>query len=82
MKFEKVNEGFVRRNEAEADGLISAGPRSALTREGQLLCTYALTQELGTNDFVAVLSRSKDGGSTWSHEGPTQQQSLQRNWLN
>ncbi len=70
MKFEKIDEGFVRRNEAEADGLISTGPRSALTRDGQLLCTYALTKELGTNDFVAVLSRSTDGGRTWSDEGP------------
>ena len=70
MRFEKIGEGFVRRNEAEEDGLVSAGPRSALTRDGQLLCTYALTKELGTNDFVAVLSRSKDGGKTWAHEGP------------
>ena len=71
MKFEKIDEGFVRQNEAEEDGLISAGSRSALTSDGEeLLCTYALTRELGTNDFVAVLSRSSDGGKTWSHEGP------------
>ena len=71
MKFEKIDEGFVRQNEAEEDGLISTGPRSALTSDGEeLLCTYALTRELGTNDFVAVLSRSSDGGKTWSHEGP------------
>jgi Neuraminidase (sialidase) len=71
MRFEKISEGFVRQNEAEEDGLISAGPRSALARDGaELLCTYALTKELGTNDFVAVLSRSSDGGQTWSHEGP------------
>ena len=70
MRFEMISEGFVRRNEAEEDGLICAGARSALTRDGQLLCTYALTSALGTNDFVAVLSRSTDGGRSWSNEGP------------
>ena len=70
VRFEKTDEGFVCRNGADTEGRITCGPRTALTRDGQLLCTYGLVSKLGINDFVGVLSRSNDGGRTWTHDGP------------
>jgi len=69
MKFEKLAEGFVTKREPGTPTAVAAGSRCALTRDNELVCSYMVQGKLGTNDFKSMLSRSRDGGKTWSEQG-------------
>ena len=70
MKFEPLNQGFVSQRTVNTPTAVAAGSRCALTPEGDLVCTFMVQSALGINDFVPLLSRSRDKGKTWVEEGP------------
>jgi hypothetical protein len=70
MPFAVVREGFItRRGAAQGPGAVAVGPRTVLLPGGDVLCSCMLTAGLGTNDFVPVLYRSSDLGTTWTEQG-------------
>jgi hypothetical protein len=70
MEYQVLDEGFVYKCPPEARPEIAAGPRLALAANGDVVCTYMLQSALGINDFVPVISRSRNGGRTWEQQGP------------
>lgn len=71
MPFEIVDEGFVCLCADHARGTdIAVGPRLAVTRTGEIVCSFMRTSKTATNDFVPVLARSSDLGRTWSDPQP------------
>lgn len=66
MKLETTGEGFVSRRQPNTPTAIAAGARCALTREGDVVCTFMVQSKLGINDFQPMLTRSDDDGKTWS----------------
>jgi hypothetical protein len=69
MPLTVLAEGFVTRRRGSGHGAVAAGPRAAVLGD-EVLCSCMLTSALGTNDFVPVLFRSSDSGSTWLEQGP------------
>ena len=70
MKFTTIREGFVSKREPGSATAVAAGPRCAVTGDGQVLCTFLVQSKLGVNDFLPVLSRSHDSGVTWEEAQP------------
>jgi hypothetical protein len=66
--FNRIREGFISSSQKRDE--IAVGSRCAVTREGDVVCTFMVQSALACNDFCPVLMRSKDFGKTWSHEGP------------
>lgn len=66
MKFETISEGFVTKRQPNTPTAIAAGPRCAVTKDGEVVCTFMVQSKLGINDFKPMVARSKDGGKTWS----------------
>ena len=62
-------EGWVSRRQADTNTAMSMGPRCAVTRAGDILCTFMGQSALGINDFAPLQVRSRDGGRTWVEEG-------------
>jgi len=69
MYYKTLDEGFVYRCRREAAPDVAAGPRMALAANGDIVCTYVVQSALGINDFVPMISRSTDGGRTWTLQG-------------
>ncbi|MFN7992033.1 MAG: sialidase family protein [Bryobacteraceae bacterium] len=67
--FETIAEGFVSRRDSSPLP-VAAGPRCAVTPAGEVLCTFMAQTRLGVNDFVPLLTRSRDAGATWSEPAP------------
>jgi len=70
MDIEILHQGFVAKQEAEQYTEVAVGPRAAVTRQGDVVCTYMAQSALGVNDFVPMLARSDDQGITWQEQGP------------
>jgi hypothetical protein len=68
--FELISEGFVTERQPNTPTAVAAGSRCAVTKEGEVACTYMVQSALGINDFVPMLARSSDGGATWQEQGP------------
>ena len=66
MKLETISEGWVTQRQPDTPTAIAAGPRCAVTRAGDVVCTFMVQSKLGINDFKPMLARSTDGGETWS----------------
>lgn len=71
MHFRALQEGFV----AQATGgsgprAIAVGPRAVALSAGEVLCSCGFTSGLSVNDFMPVLFRSTDGGTSWLEQGP------------
>ena len=66
MRFETISEGWVSRRQPGTPTAVAAGPRCAVTRQGDVVCTFMVQSKLGINDFQPMLARSTDGGRTWS----------------
>lgn len=67
MRYDIFDQGFVARHSPVARGTdIAVGPRVALAPGGDVLCSFMRTAKTATNDFVPVISRSRDLGRTWS----------------
>jgi len=70
LPFEIAAEGFVSRRPEAGPTAVAAGARCALTRRGDLLCSFMVQEALGRNDFKPILARSADGGLSWKEQGP------------
>lgn len=68
--FEHLSEGFISRREAGTPTASAMGPRCALTRNGDIVCTFTVQSRMGINDFKPMLARSADSGLTWTEQGP------------
>ena len=66
MRFEAISEGWVSRRQPDTPTGVAAGPRCAVTNEGDVVCSFMVQSKLGINDFKPMLARSKDGGRSWS----------------
>lgn len=49
---------------------FACGPRCIVEPDGSLLVSFMVQSGLGVNDFVPLLSRSRDAGVTWSDPIP------------
>lgn len=67
--FETLQEGFIFRCQPNTSQAVAVGSRCAVTRGGELLCTYMVQSALGINDFKVLRARSADLGQTWVEEG-------------
>ena len=67
MRIATLDEGFIARGTAES---IAVGPRLVVCSDRQLLCSWMRNSATGVNDFVPMLSRSRDLGRHWSEATP------------
>jgi hypothetical protein len=51
MKFETISEGWVSRRQPNTPTAVAAGPRCAVTNEGEVVCSFMVQSKLGMNDF-------------------------------
>ena len=70
MNFETISHGFIDRRKPTAENPALSGPRLVLANNGTLVCVFMMQSKLGINDFIPVLSRSRDNGLSWRDEGP------------
>ena len=70
MSYRILGEGFVSRRQPGTPTSAALGPRSALTRDGEIICVFGVQSDLGKNDFRPLLARSRDGGTTWTEAVP------------
>jgi len=68
--FKIIEEGFVHRCPETGPESVAATSRCAVTRTGEVVCHFHLQSDIGVNDFVPHIARSKDGGKTWHLQGP------------
>ena len=68
--FVKLSEGTVTVRQPQTSSAIACGSRCAVTRTGEVVCTFMVQAELGRNDFCPILARSADHGLTWQEQGP------------
>lgn len=66
MKFEILAEGFISQRAPGTPTSVAAGSRCVQARNGQLICTFVAQAEIGGNDFKPMITRSRDGGLSWS----------------
>lgn len=66
MKYKIISEGFVSQRNPGTSTSAAAGSRCVETRNGELICTFVAQAATGGNDFKPMISRSKDGGLSWS----------------
>ena len=79
--FEILAQGFVSQRDPAGATAVAAGPRCAVTAEGELVCTFMVQSKLGANDFVPMIARSTDGGLSWRDERPIWPELSQRSSL-
>ncbi|NQU10311.1 exo-alpha-sialidase [bacterium] len=65
LKFTTIADGWVTQRQPDTPTAVAAGSRCALTREGEIVCSFLVQSKLGINDFKPMLARSADGGVTW-----------------
>lgn len=66
MTYTKTGEGIItERPLGTPTGSVSA-PRCVIASDGTIVCTFIAQSVLGTNDFKPMITRSADGGNTWS----------------
>ncbi len=62
-----LEDGFIVKCDVMAGG-IAVGPRLANLRGGRVLCSWMRNSATGVNDFVPMLSWSRDDGQHWGEE--------------
>ena len=70
MAITKIDEGFIIRQKGDEPKPVVVGPRCTAARNGDLICSANFQSQIGINDFEVNLSRSSDGGQTWSQAQP------------
>ncbi len=66
MAFEILDQGMIARQPKTGPDAVAACSRCVVTGDGDLVCSFAVQEALGQNDFKQVIVRSRDGGRTWS----------------
>ena len=66
MNYEIIDQGYIVRCQPGTATAVAAGARCAVTLQGELICTFIAQAALGGNDFKPMISRSSDGGKSWS----------------
>lgn len=66
MKCEILNEGFIAQQAAGTATSVAVGSRCVETSNGELVCTFMAQAAMGRNDFKPMITRSTDGGLSWS----------------
>jgi hypothetical protein len=69
MRFDTLQAGWVHRSDSPAGG-VAVGSRVARLPNGELVCSFMRQSAIGINDLGPVLSRSIDGGRSWSPPKP------------
>ena len=67
--FEVLQEGIVTQRKPGTPTAAASGPRTAVTARGEIVCSCMVQSALGINDFKPMISRSRDGGTTWEEQG-------------
>lgn len=70
MKYEILNKGFIYKNTEGEHEPVAITSRCAVTRTGEVLCSFMLQSGLSRNDFVPHLAISSDAGVNWKICGP------------
>ena len=68
-RIEVLGEHVVTAREPNTRTAVAVGPRLALANDDDIVCSYMLQSKLAVNDFVPMISRSRDGGRTWHDQG-------------
>ena len=66
MRFEKISEGFIYNSDKSGLKLSAAGPRCVYLNNDELVCSFFAQESMGANDSEIMLTRSRDGGETWT----------------
>jgi hypothetical protein len=67
QKISIIDEGIVSRRQLGTPTACAGGPRAVvLPGSGEVVCTFMVQEALGRNDFKPMITRSRDGGRTWS----------------
>lgn len=70
MKLDVIDEEFLYRVPSDAALRLAVSARCAVRDDGEIVASFMTQTDLGVNDFSPMLSRSGDGGRTWSLQGP------------
>ena len=66
MAFEILEQGMIAQQPTTGPDAVAACSRCVVTTEGELVCSFAVQEVLGQNDFKQVIVRSKDNGKSWT----------------
>jgi hypothetical protein len=69
MSYRILDEGFIYQCPTDGAGPIAVTSRCAITRSGQVLCSFMTQSGLSRNDFVPTLAVSSDAGKSWRERG-------------
>ena len=69
-RFDVLDQGWIVQRDARAGTGRAGGARCAVTRRGQVVCVFVASSGMGCNDFKPMLTRSGDGGATWTDAQP------------
>ena len=58
MELEMISEGWVTQRQPGTPTAIAAGPRCAITKDGDVVCSFMVQSKLGIKDFKPMLARS------------------------
>jgi len=70
MKYDILAEGFIHQCAPGDARSAAVTSRCAVTRAGQVLCSFMTQSSLGQNDFLPLLAVSEDAGRSWTSRGP------------
>ena len=62
MAFEILEQGMIARQPTTGPDAVAACSRCVVTGDGDLVCSFAVQEALGGNDFKQVIVRSKRRG--------------------
>lgn len=68
--FEPIGEGDIARLDPDGHYVSASGPRCVVAGNGELVCSFMISNGNGINDFIPVLAFSRDEGRTWSEANP------------
>ena len=66
MKLKILEKGMVAQQPTTGPDATAACSRCVVAPNGDLICTFAVQRKRGLNDFKQVMTRSTDGGQTWT----------------
>ena len=70
MAFEILEQGMIARQPSSGPDAVAACSRCVVTGDGSLVCSFAVQEALGQNDFKQVIVHSNDGGRARGRNRP------------